>query len=99
MTTNEIEDALALLGRNRRQVAINLRKCGITGHTEDGGRCPIANYLRRTLHAQQVEVDYTYIYVDGITFTLPPHIDAFVTAFDKGDYPDLEASNVNATGN
>jgi hypothetical protein len=99
-TDEALAAALASLGDTPDQVAATLTEAGVTGHPGRAGSCPVANWLRTTCGHD----DWNPI-VDNATVDLhtddeldlmfraatPLAVDHFITHFDSGMWPHLEA--------
>lgn len=100
-TEKGLHRLLVNLGRTPDEIAAKLAAKGITGHKSDAGTCPIANYIntqdgvRRAVHYQVTHVTLSstgqliQVRNDWGADTYPTFL--FATAFDRGDYPELEA--------
>jgi hypothetical protein len=93
--------ALDALPSTPDRIAATLRSLGLRGQRHSTAHCPLAAYARRILGSARygdwpVEADRATVVVtcpDGTPSTLPlsPAAYDFVTLFDAGAYPDLEA--------
>lgn len=83
------------LGRTSNQIAANLAKAKIKGHAWSATLCPIANYLRIKMRANEAIVGLKDYAVkkrkgDRCKFKkLPKAIARFIADFDTGSYPEL----------
>jgi hypothetical protein len=87
---------LAALGASHPAVAEALSAAGITGYPESTSCCPIAAYLLRgdaRILGLAVSEDEISIDLPGGTayVGVPAPVAAFITAFDTGSYPHLNA--------
>lgn len=96
------EDAIKDLGNSADKIAKKLKSLKIRGHRNEADICPIGNYLT------EKGFEDVAVYQSGIdarlsgngysfTFTITPSkaIESFITRFDNGKYPELDAD---ATG-
>ena len=87
-----LESDLANLGGDKGEIATTLKRKGVKGFRCEHGRCPIAQYLHGLHPDHKFEVTQTRIQIDGEGRIITPGaVGRFVTAFDLGEYPDLEA--------
>lgn len=73
---------------------------GITGEPWNADACPVANYVLRETNAREASVmnRVGYLARNGqwIWRNTPDNVIAFIRAFDKGQYPELIATEVDA---
>lgn len=87
----EIRKALKSLGKSEDQVAKSLKDYGITGSRCQPYHCPIAQYLNKsfslgdTAWASNRRAGFL-----GVHANMPRPVHDFVTAFDNGEYPEME---------
>ena len=90
MDREKLKEALARLGGSPATVEAKLKEMGCQGTRLVGENCPIAVYLRMN-GLPSVVVTSMYVRDGKELVTLPWHVGDFISAFDKGMYPDLEA--------
>ena len=90
------EAALTLLGDSPAEV---LRAAGIRGTPLGHNCCPVSNWVRKKCripanHTVSVTVDLMIFFpaAPAAYYPLPLAVVAFVDAFDRKNYPDLEES-------
>lgn len=94
----ELEQRILALGQTPRTVFEKLKKLGVRGERRSSCRCPIAQYLNQDLPLpkdQEVHVHSVWVEVNpGATLRvhLPESVSAFIGAFDRGEYPELEVA-------
>lgn len=91
-----VVEVLESLGPDIVAVADTLRRAGIRGRRHDAFCCPVALYVAAGLGCPDNDNDHIAVgtdevLVDDDEIELPDHVVDFVTAFDNGSYPDLEA--------
>ena len=91
-TPSDPLEALSWLGDTVEEVAEGLRARGIKGTRTSIYSCPLAGYLRLWWDGAWIGG------MDGWTgtgklFDTPSHLSNFISAFDKGRFPDLIADN------
>lgn len=93
-TVAEVLDKLAAHG-SARQVADHLAAEGITGFQCLSAVCPVSNWVHRQT-GQRIMIGRATWDLDGIDGHIPDAGDtpdvvgAFIAAFDKGDFPELD---------
>jgi len=90
---------LEALGSTEQEVAATLKAKGIRGLRDYSWGCPVANYLKSLGYQVEMVLDDHVCadIVDGCLFKrfnacTPPAIKAFILAFDRRDYPELDWS-------
>jgi hypothetical protein len=91
-----VNNILAGLGDSSEQVAASLREKGIKGEPACAEQCPIARLLKSEIEdAEWASVSACGLHVGAGDFTAgmatPDHVADFVSDFDLGQFPDLEA--------
>jgi hypothetical protein len=89
--TNIVAEKLNKLGNGTTAIAAHLQSKRIKGTVGDENSCPLANYLTKELGADEVSVTEEEAIVT-IRWPLKKAFTKFVTKFDNGNYPDLEAN-------
>lgn len=92
---SELTAALKALGDTPDAVADTLRALGITGVRRSHRTCPVARYLSEVFGPDvSVGRDMSHVRVNGVIAetTTPQPVTQFISLFDNGRYPDLEAS-------
>jgi len=85
-----LEQELASLGETTCEVASKIQRAGIKGSKGSCISCPVARYLQsRGYLGAKVGAGSTTFYGDYVLNPSP--VQQFVTAFDNGLYPELEA--------
>ena len=81
-----------LAGLEPDDIAKALAGLGIRGKRRQSCRCPLARYLEEATGARvHVNCFAAHWSEDrGGRWMLPPSLGDFVSAFDRGDYPELE---------
>ena len=91
MIAQSVMEALVVLGSSADEVADRLAALGFKGQRGVSGDCPVARYLRDSLHTRQVSVGCFFCQVQGSEFWLPEAVRDFTRRFDvEGKYPLLE---------
>ena len=83
-----LSEALTVLGKDADEVAGRLQAMGFTGRPSLPRECPVARYLRESLH-RRVAVGGTFCVTGAGDVPLPPPVMDFVARFDAGGYPGL----------
>lgn len=104
---NDVIDALSKLGGSANDIADTLANKGIHGYRTHVMKCPLSNYLREqglemlvsarwtsgSLKEIVEDVQGSYNFkVDHVEVMHTEPIEDFVMRFDRGDYPELDAS-------
>ena len=84
-----VVEALTALGRDADEVAERLKALGFTGRPSIVGDCPVARYLRASLHHRIAVGSWSCSWGSGGHFPLTPAVSDFVLRFDDGIYPEL----------
>lgn len=82
--------ALAQLGDTQGSIVAAMRCLGIRGVRSESCMCPVAIYLARVTGGHWVSVVGHWVRIGGINYALPAPVRAFIVAFDRGAYPELE---------
>ena len=82
-------EALVVLGSSADEVADRLAVLGFTGQRAVPDDCPVARYLKETLHRDDVEVSSSLCDIgEFFSFPLPEAVVNFLHRFDEEDkYP------------
>lgn len=94
-TEQRITALLAALGDTDQQVAETLEQLGLRGVPQNPCRCPIAAYLNSHGVGPVMAAEYeVWAGAAGEDFVVPTTeaVGHFITAFDFGMYPELEAA-------
>lgn len=101
VTEESLKEALQALPDEPDQVAEELHAMGFVGEKCHPDRCPLANYVCDYLELDEASADKFSVFARGSSGTvdviLPeplgsfPHLSIFVSSFDNGLYPQLEA--------
>lgn len=93
---NTIEQDLALLGGSVPQIVESLTNLHIKGWRGNSYHCPIYcpiyNYLQRKEHHDLIAVSPSYVDTQDGAIATPTVVRDFITRFDAGAYPTLEAT-------
>ena len=83
-----VMQALIVLGSSADEVADRLAALGFKGQRGVNGDCPVARYLRESLHTRRISIGCFFVYVGGFEFFLPDAVRDFIRRFDvEGKYP------------
>lgn len=88
----QVEEALALLGKNKEQISNTLRSMGIKGRRFGSNKCPVAHYFQEVLHKElSVSTDTLIIYgfFKWDVFILPKEVQDWIVDFDTLKLPEF----------
>lgn len=89
VVANNIMQALLALGDDVDSIRSALHSVGAKGERMRACWCPVANYLRKRLGTDAVEVGHQRITVCGVSVQIPTPVERFITSFDVMQFPEL----------
>ena len=89
VTVKQLERSLAMLGKNKGDIALKLKRLKVRGVMGKHKKCAIAVYLKQRHPGHTVSVGNRQVVVNGATVPTWRSIQEFIISFDDGVFPDL----------